>query len=196
MTHVKTFCLVAAMSAGLLCAGCKSDHSGTASTTQPATRPAGTADVKEAHATIKNSQANTTPVSGAVEFQQEADGVRVVVDVKGLTPGQHGIHVHEKGDLSDPKLVSAGPHFNPVVHKHGGPEGEMRHAGDFGNIEADAQGNARLDRVFKGITINGATDGIVGRSIIIHANADDLKTDPSGNSGDRIAGGKIEPGPK
>jgi Cu-Zn family superoxide dismutase len=187
MTQVKTLCLVAMITTGLLCAGCEKDRSGSAPTTQP-----GTAADKTAKANIRSAQAHTTPVTGTVEFHEQADGVRVVADVKGLTPGMHGFHGHEKGDLSDPKLISAGPHFNPAGHKHGGPDSEMRHAGDLGNLEADAQGNAKLDKVFKGITIKGATDGIVGRSVLIHAKADDLTTDPSGESGDRIAGGVIE----
>jgi Cu-Zn family superoxide dismutase len=192
MTQFKTLCLVAAMTAGLLCAGCKNENTGTNATTQPGA----TAGAKTAKATIKNSQDHKTPVSGTVEFHEQADGVRVVADVKGLTPGMHGFHIHEKGDLSDPKLVSAGPHFNPGGHKHGGPDTPTRHAGDLGNLEANAEGNAKLDKVFKGITIKGTTDGIAGRSVIIHAKADDLTSDPSGESGDRIAGGVIEAGAK
>ena len=195
MTHVKSLCLVAAMTAGLLCAGCKNEQSNTG---PAATQPAGKAAdaVSHAKATIKNSQDHKTPVSGTVEFHEKADGVQVVVDVKGLTPGKHGFHIHEKGDLSEPKLMSAGPHFNPGGHKHGGPDTEMRHAGDLGNLDADDQGNAKLDKVFKGITLKNTADGIIGRSVIIHAKADDLSTDPSGESGDRIAGGVIEAGAK
>jgi Cu-Zn family superoxide dismutase len=195
MTHVKTLCLVAAMTAGLLCAGCKNENTGTSATTKPG---AASAD-KSAKATIKSSkdaQDKGMNISGTVEFNEQADGVRVVVDVKGLTPGKHGFHIHEKGDLSEAKLMSAGAHFNPGGHTHGGPDAATRHAGDLGNLEADAEGNAKLDKVFKGLTIKGATDGIVGRSVIIHADADDLTTDPSGKSGDRIAGGVIEAGAK
>jgi len=202
MTHVKTFCLALAMSAGLLCAGCKNESttstSGSAAT-QPSAKPGDASAEKSAKATIqssKESQEKGMNISGTVEFHEQADGVHVMADIKGLTPGMHGFHIHEKGDLSDAKLASAGPHFNPGTHKHGGPDTEMRHAGDLGNLEADAQGNAKLDKTFKGITIKGATDGIAGRSVIIHEKADDLKTDPSGASGDRIAGGVIEAGSK
>jgi Cu-Zn family superoxide dismutase len=131
-------------------------------------------------------------VSGTVQFTAAEHGVKVMVDLKGLKPnGQHGFHIHEKGDLSSPDLKSAGPHFNPNMKKHGGPEGDERHGGDLGNLTADAQGNAKVELMAHGVTLDGEKDGIVGRSILVHAKADDLKTDPSGDSGDRIAGGVI-----
>ena len=194
MTHTKTWALTALLAAAL-CVGCKDQQaspSGGGAGGSAATQPA--AGAAAATANIKKSQAHTEEVTGTVKFYEESGGLRVVADIKGLSPGLHGFHIHEKGDLSDAKLTTAGPHFNPAGHKHGGPEGDMRHAGDLGNLEADAQGNAKLDKVFKGISIKGASDGIVGRSVIIHAKADDLKTDPSGESGDRIAGGVIEAG--
>lgn len=195
MIHPKTWAFTALLAAAL-CVGCEKEPQGTpagGAGGQPATVPAATGDAA-ATANIKKAEAHTGEVTGTVKFYEQEDGVRVVADVKGLSPGLHGFHIHEKGDLSDPKLTSAGPHFNPGGHQHGGPEAEMRHAGDLGNLEADAQGNAKLDKVFKGFSIKGEKDGIVSRSIIIHAKADDLKTDPSGESGDRIAGGVIETG--
>ena len=131
-------------------------------------------------------------IKGTLTFAEAGDGVKVTGEITGLTPGPHGFHVHEKGDLSDPKLVSAGPHFNPDKAKHGGPDSHERHAGDLGNITADDKGVAKVEMTIKGISVAGEKNGIVGRSIIVHAKADDLKTDPSGNSGDRIAGGVIE----
>ena len=100
------------------------------------------------------------------------DGVRVVAHVNGLTPGLHGFHVHEKGDLSAPDLASAGGHFNPGGHKHGGPEGEMRHAGDLGNLEADAKGHAMLDKVFHGISLKaGLTKDDFDSTMAVHPTA-------------------------
>jgi Cu-Zn family superoxide dismutase len=146
------------------------------------------AQVKPAAAAPKEMQ-----VTGTVKFAKADHGVKVMVDLKGLTPnGKHGFHIHEKGDLSDPKLVSAGPHFNPEGKKHGGAEGDERHGGDLGNITADDKGHAKVTIMAHGVTIDDEKTGIVGRSIIVHAKPDDEKTDPSGNSGDRIAGGAIE----
>ena len=146
------------------------------------------AEVKPSAAAPKDMQ-----VTGTVKFAKADHGVKVMVDLKGLTPnGKHGFHIHEKGDLSDPKLMSVGPHFNPEGKKHGGAKGDERHGGDLGNITADDEGNVKTTIMAHGITIDDEKTGIVGRSIIVHAKPDDEKTDPSGNSGDRIAGGAIE----
>jgi len=142
-------------------------------------------------AVIKGTEAHKD-VKGRLVLREVDGGVQVTGQISGLTPGKHGFHVHEKGDLSDPKLTSAGGHFNPGGVKHGGPHSEERHAGDWGNIEADAKGVAKVEGVFKGVSLKGDQNGIVGRSIIVHAGPDDLKSDPSGNSGDRIAGAVIE----
>lgn len=131
-------------------------------------------------------------VKGRLVLTDVEGGVHVVGEISGLTPGKHGFHVHQKGDLSDPKLASAGGHFNPGNTKHGGPKSEERHAGDWGNIEANEKGVAKVDATFKGVSLHGEKNGIMGRSIIVHAGEDDHKTDPAGNSGDRIAGGIIE----
>ncbi|MDB5357903.1 MAG: sodC [Phycisphaerales bacterium] len=148
----------------------------------------------EAVAHIHGAGDNKDKITGTATFTPADGGVKVVVEVKGLTPGKHGIHIHEKTDLSKPDLSGAGPHFNPGGHKHGGPDGggAERHAGDLGNIEADADGNGHLEETVKGLSIAGAKDGVIGHSVIIHAGEDDLKTDPAGKSGARIAGGAIE----
>jgi Cu-Zn family superoxide dismutase len=132
-------------------------------------------------------------VTGMLTFSELDDNkVLVVGEIKGLTPNtEHGFHIHEKADLSAPDLSSAGPHFNPAGAKHGGPHSAQRHAGDFGNIKSNASGVAKVDATFDGVSLQG-TNGIVGRSIIVHAKPDDLMTDPSGNSGARVAGGVIE----
>ena len=132
--------------------------------------------------------------TGTVTFTQKAPNkVRVQADISGLAPGEHGFHIHEKGDLSAPDLSSAGAHFNPTGHKHAGPKDDIRHAGDLGNITADASGKAKLDITVSGIAVGGGgPDDIVGKAVILHDKADDLKTNPSGNSGGRVAGGVIE----
>ncbi len=129
-------------------------------------------------------------VSGTVTFTKGTDSIQVVADVTGLTPGKHGFHVHEFGDCSSPDGNSAGGHFNPTHKQHGAPDAADRHAGDLGNIEADASGKAHLDWKDKVMKLSGP-DSIVGRSVIVHVQEDDLKTQPTGNSGGRLACGVI-----
>jgi Cu-Zn family superoxide dismutase len=129
-------------------------------------------------------------VSGTVKFTSESGGVRVQADVRGLTPGAHGFHVHEKGDLSKADLTSAGGHFNPGGHSHGAPSAPQRHLGDLGNLEAGADGHATADFVDPLLQLAGA-DSIIGRAVIVHEKADDLKSQPTGNAGGRVAGGVI-----
>ena len=124
-------------------------------------------------------------------FTEEADGVRVHAEIKGLTPGKHGFHVHEFGDCSAADLSSAGAHFNPTNKPHAGPDDVARHVGDMGNIEADASGAAKLDYVDHNISLTKDQGFVIGRSVVVHAKADDLKTQPSGDSGARIACGVI-----
>jgi Cu-Zn family superoxide dismutase len=132
-------------------------------------------------------------VKGKITFTQVPGGVKIVADVDGLKPGDHGFHVHEHGDCGGEHGNSAGGHFNPTNKKHGGPDSAERHVGDFGNITADEKGHGHYERVDRVISLNGA-QSIVGRSIIIHADKDDLTTQPTGNSGARVACGKIEAG--
>ena len=131
-------------------------------------------------------------VTGTVIFTKTSDGAKVAVDLENLKPGKHGFHIHEKGDCSDPKAASAGGHFNPAKSHHGGVDTAQRHAGDFGNLEANASGKVHAELQLKGVKFDGA-DAIIGKSLIVHEKEDDLKTDPSGNSGDRVACGVIEP---
>ena len=117
--------------------------------------------------------------------------MRVVADIEGLTPGDHGFHVHEFGDCSAPDGTSAGAHFNPTKKPHGAPDNAERHVGDLGNITADESGKAHYDRIDTVIELNGENT-IVGRSVIVHAKADDFVSQPAGNAGSRIACGVIE----
>ena len=184
--------------------GCDKDKDKTASDAgHPATNavvtPAAADTGKTAVAVIVAAKAAATQpsnqnVAGTVTFIPDKDGVKVIADLTGLSPGKHGIHIHDKADLSAPDLASAGGHWDPEGHKqHGGPESEpdKRHAGDLGNLEADATGKAHYEITIAGVSIGGKDD-IVGHSVIIHAKEDDLKSNPSGNSGGRVAGGVIE----
>lgn len=129
-------------------------------------------------------------VKGTITFTKEDDGIRVEGEVTGLTPGKHGFHVHEFGDITSSDGKAAGGHFNPTGEKHGGPDMDHRHAGDFGNIEAGADGTAKVNFLDKKITLDGE-NSILGRGLVVHAKADDLKSQPSGDAGDCVAVGVI-----
>lgn len=129
-------------------------------------------------------------VHGAVTFEVVEKGVRVVAYLEGLAPGKHGFHIHEFGDCSSLDGTAAGGHFNPTAMPHSMPMREERHVGDLGNIEADKDGNAHLDYVDSMLRLHGDTS-IVGRAVIVHEKEDDLKTQPTGNAGGRLACGVI-----
>jgi Cu-Zn family superoxide dismutase len=130
-------------------------------------------------------------VHGTVTFTQQADGVLIEAHVMGLAPNsKHGFHIHEFGDISKSDGTAAGGHFNPGGHEHGAPDGAKRHVGDLGNIEADAGGHAMYKRVDKVVELNGV-NCILGRGLIVHAGTDDLKTQPTGDAGARVAMGVI-----
>jgi Cu-Zn family superoxide dismutase len=131
-------------------------------------------------------------VEGTVTFTRVPGGVQVSARATGLGPGKHGFHIHEKGDCRAADAASAGEHFNPDNTPHGGPEsapGE-RHSGDLGNLEADASGFARYLWIDPVIRLEGE-HAIIGRSVIVHAEEDDLKSHPAGNAGKRLACGVI-----
>jgi Cu-Zn family superoxide dismutase len=143
-------------------------------------------------AVLKPTQGNTA--NGTVSFVQRDGQVLVDARVDGLTPGFHGFHIHEKGDCSAPDATSAGGHFNPGSKPHGGPAHAEHHAGDFGNLRADDKGNAAVQRTVatNEITLDkDVAHSIVGRSVIVHADPDDYTTQPTGNSGKRVACGVI-----
>jgi Cu-Zn family superoxide dismutase len=129
-------------------------------------------------------------VKGVVTFTQTDSGIKVVADVKGLTEGKHGFHIHQYGDCSNPDGTSAGGHFNPDDKKHGAPTNTERHVGDLGNLEAGADGKAHFEWVDNVITFSG-DHSIIGRGIIVHAGEDDLTSQPTGAAGARVACGVI-----
>jgi Cu-Zn family superoxide dismutase len=130
-------------------------------------------------------------VSGTVTFTEVADGVQVNAELSGLTPGSHGFHVHEFGDCSAADASSAGGHFNPTNKPHAGPDATERHVGDMGNVEADASGKAKLEYLDHQISLTNDQSSVIGRAVVVHAKADDLKSQPAGDSGARIACGVI-----
>lgn len=125
---------------------------------------------------------------GTIHFQEMADGaVEVQVDLTGVPPGRHGFHVHEEGDCG----AGGGSHFNPTSMPHAGPDAASHHAGDFGNVTAEANGEVHTRFTTRSITVHEGSVSVVGRTVILHADADDLRTQPSGNAGAPIACGPV-----
>ena len=146
-------------------------------------------------ATMQRAVAVLVPTSGntargTVTFEAVAGGVRITAQLEGLPAGNHGFHIHEFGDCSAADGTSAGGHYNPAGAPHAGPEGSPRHVGDLGNVSADTQGKAAYDRTDRLVKLDGP-DSVVGRGVIVHAGADDLATQPTGNAGARLACGAV-----
>ncbi|MEO8629240.1 MAG: superoxide dismutase family protein [Betaproteobacteria bacterium] len=129
--------------------------------------------------------------TGTVNFVTRGNAVMVDARVTGLTPGLHGFHIHEKGDCRAPDGSSAGGHFNPDGQAHAGPQAVHRHAGDLGNLKADANGVAVYHAEITGISLATTEDSIIGRAVIVHAGTDDFTSQPAGNAGARVACGLI-----
>ena len=128
--------------------------------------------------------------AGSVIFARTEQGLRVIAKISNLSPGPHGFHIHEFGDCRATDASSAGDHFNPGKASHGAPDAETRHVGDLGNVVADESGTAKMDAVIAGLQLEGP-DMIIGRSVIVHADADDMQTQPTGGAGVRLACGVI-----
>jgi Cu-Zn family superoxide dismutase len=139
-------------------------------------------------AELKPTQNNR--VTGMVTFESMNGKIRIVADLEGLDPGMHGFHIHQFGDCSAPDASSAGEHFNPENTAHGAPDNPaaQRHVGDLGNVEADSSGKAHYEREDQIITLQGL-NAIVGKAVIVHAQPDDLTSQPIGNAGPRVACG-------
>ena len=142
-----------------------------------------------ATATLQPTAGNTA--AGTVTFTAQGGGVAVQARVTGLKPNaEHGFHLHEKGDCSSPDGTSAGGHFNPDGKPHG-PQTAAHHAGDMPALKADANGVADVRFALAGVSVSPGTTSIVEHAVIVHANPDDYATQPTGNSGGRIACGVI-----
>jgi len=142
----------------------------------------------DAVAVLMPTDGNT--VSGSIIFAETKQGMRIIAEVSNLSPGPHGFHIHEYGDCRAADGSSAGGHFNPGKTSHGAPDANPRHIGDLGNIVADESGAGKLDILVAGPSLAGP-EGIVGRSLIVHADPDDMETQPTGGAGARLACGVI-----
>ena len=152
------------------------------------------AATKSAHADIVNAQGTKI---GSAKITSTGQGVKIEVKVTQLTPGEHGIHIHNVGKCDAPAFTTAGGHFNPTSAHHGihNTQDPHPHLGDLVNLTADKKGSAKATFLADGVTLGDGSNSLFhdgGTALIIHAKADDLMSDPSGNSGDRIACGVIE----
>ena len=155
----------------------------------PKDHPMGMMAGRMAVATLSPTQGNT--VSGLVMFHEMDGHLMVHAQLSGLKPGgEQGFHVHETGSCASTDGSSAGGHFNPGGQVHG-PQNAAHHAGDLPALKADALGRVDQKFMLDGPTVAGGPNGVVGRSLIVHAQADDYSTQPTGNSGARVACGVI-----
>jgi Cu-Zn family superoxide dismutase len=147
-----------------------------------------------ATATLKNAQGVEV---GTATLTPAANGTAVMINgtVSKLPPGTHAIHIHNVGTCTAPDFASAGPHFNPAGKQHGTANPNGHHAGDLPNFEADAKGDGKISFAVPDLTLGDGPNSLFhtgGTALVIHAAADDNKTDPAGNAGARIACGVIE----
>jgi len=171
----------------------------TAPSTPPSTPPAGAPPAGQPQraappattAGANVQQLGTSGVTGTVNFRRTGNQIAVTLDLRGLRPGAHGLHIHERGDCSAADGSSAGGHFNPTAMQHGNPASSPHHAGDLPMITADRSGRARLTTRISGVTLDQGDNAIIGRAVVVHADPDDYTTQPAGNSGARIACGVI-----
>jgi superoxide dismutase, Cu-Zn family len=149
------------------------------------------APARDATVQLASTQGNTA--SGSLQLVQSPEGVRVSGTIQGLKPnGEFGFHFHEKGDCSAPDASSAGAHFNPAQKAHGNPAEGEHHVGDMLNVKSNAEGVAQVEATAAEATIgSGEPTDVLGKAVVVHENPDDYKTQPSGNSGKRIACGVI-----
>lgn len=182
----------------LLCTatGCEkfSASSNQANTTQESKASSAPVDKPaEYKAQVAVTELGKSGVSGHLTLLALPDhaGVSIQGEIVGLKPGLHGFHVHEVGNCDSVDGMSAGGHFNPTAAPHGDPEAAASHVGDLGNIVADAKGQATVNIIKRAATLSGPSS-LVGRSVIVHGGEDDLKSQPAGQAGNRVACGVIE----
>lgn len=155
--------------------------------TQELAAPVAVAEPAHIHANLESR--SNSKVTGTVHIEPAGDQILVQYHIKGLTKGtKHGFHIHAKGDCSSPDAESAGGHWNPGNAPHGAPGSAAHHPGDFGNITADKKGEAKGELRVAAFKLSDAK----GLAVIIHGKADDLKSQPSGNAGPRVACGVLQ----
>jgi Cu-Zn family superoxide dismutase len=151
------------------------------------------AQAQSARAVLRDAQGK---VVGAATLNAVSGGVKIAVQVAGLTPGEHGFHIHAVDKCEPPAFTTAGGHFNPYGKRHGHKNPEGAHAGDLPNLTVGADGTGSIDVTAVGMTLTPGRASLLqpgGASLVIHADPDDEKTDPAGNSGARIVCGVIAP---
>lgn len=150
-----------------------------------------TAGAQSAKAELKDAQGK---VVGTATLGEVAGGVKIALKASGLKPGDHGLHIHAVGKCEPPAFTSAGGHFNPGNKKHGKQNPEGAHAGDLPNLKVGADGTGSIEVTAGGVTLKGGAGSLFqpgGTALVVHADPDDEKTDPTGNSGARVACGVI-----
>ena len=180
---------------GLLAIACQSQTATSGSTNAAATQaPAGQAPAGQAKASVVATfkAKAESKAAGTVTFTRDGDKVRAVIELSNVSPGPHGIHIHEKGDCSAADFSSAGGHWNPSSKQHACPPEGERHPGDFGNIEVKEDGTARSELTLEQVNLGDGPQSLLGKSVILHEGKDDCHSQPSGESGGRLACAVIE----
>ena len=187
-----------AIAATLLCAGATLAACSREAEQAPAADNAADANMVTPAAAPQTIALNGTdgrPV-GTLTLSEDPNGVTIKLDASAIPAGTHGVHLHEKGMCEGPKFESAGAHWNPAGKQHGRDNPQGAHLGDLANFEIGEGGTATTSFLVGGVTMTGTANALAdadGTSLVVHAKADDYKTDPSGNSGDRVACAVLAP---